>query len=143
MYVGIVTLYVNDQDRAKRFYTEKLGWEVRDDAPMGESRWLSVAPKGAQTAVVLCCNFADWSEDKVGGMQGIAIEVDDVFAACEQFKKNGVEIHTEPEMQYFGGWAVIKDSEGNEIGIHSPAREMDSQDVADAATTASTTAATY
>src|SRR5262245_66040106 len=38
-------VYVTDQDRAKAFYTEKLGFEVRDDARMGSFRWLTVGPK--------------------------------------------------------------------------------------------------
>jgi catechol 2,3-dioxygenase-like lactoylglutathione lyase family enzyme len=39
------TLYVFDQERAKAFYTEKLGFEVREDATLGAFRWLTVAPK--------------------------------------------------------------------------------------------------
>ena len=39
------TVYVLDQDRAKAFYTDKLGFEVRDDARMGDFRWLTVGPK--------------------------------------------------------------------------------------------------
>ena len=39
------TVYVTDQERAKAFYTEKLGFEVRDDARMGSFRWLTVSPK--------------------------------------------------------------------------------------------------
>ncbi|HET7815635.1 MAG TPA: VOC family protein [Candidatus Baltobacteraceae bacterium] len=121
MHVGIVTVYVADQDRAKKFYTEQLGWDVRDDQPMGpDMRWLAVVPKGAQTAVVLCKGFGDWTPEKVGGHQGIALEVDDVFKEAEALKKNGVEFAEEPSVQYFGGWASFKDSEGNIIGMHSP-----------------------
>ena len=119
-YLGIATIYVNDQDRAKEFYTKKLGWEVRDDAPMGDARWLSVAPKSAQTALVLCKGFGDWSPEKVGGMKGVALEVEDVFKYAEMLKKNNVELAAEPSVQFFGGWLTFKDSEGNEIGAHSP-----------------------
>ncbi|PZR58379.1 MAG: bleomycin resistance protein [Candidatus Meridianibacter frigidus] len=121
MHIGIVTLFVNDQDRAKNFYTKALGWDVRDDAPMGpEQRWLSVAPPGAQTAIVLAKGFAGWSEEKVGGSSGLALSVNDVFQTAEQLKKNGVAFTTEPSVEFFGGWAAFEDSEGNEIGIHSP-----------------------
>ena len=41
-----VTVYVLDQERAKTFYTEKLGFEVKADVTMGTFRWLTVAPKG-------------------------------------------------------------------------------------------------
>src|SRR4029079_16530732 len=47
------TIYVLDQDRAKAFYTEKLGFEVRDDARMGNFRWLTVAPKTQPDACIV------------------------------------------------------------------------------------------
>ena len=123
MYIGIVTLNVSDQDRAKEFYTKKLGWEVEDDAPMGENtRWLTVIPPGAQTSLVLAKGFGDWAPEKVGGNSGIALEVDDVFTTAEKFKKNGVEFTAEPSNEFFGGWAMFKDSEGNVLGMHSPAK---------------------
>jgi|SRR5579863_5393847 len=122
MHVGIARLYVNDPERAKAFYTEKLGWEVRHDVPMGaDMRWLSVAPPGAQTALVLAKGFDDWTPDKVGGSSGIALEVDDVFKTAEALRAKGVEFIDEPSVEFFGGWARFKDSEGNEIGLHSPA----------------------
>lgn len=40
-----VNVFVEDQDRAKVFYTEKLGFEVRSDATMDGFRWLTVGPK--------------------------------------------------------------------------------------------------
>src|SRR3954465_5907316 len=40
------TIYVLDQERAKAFYTEKLGFEIRAEQTMGTFRWLTVAPKG-------------------------------------------------------------------------------------------------
>ncbi|MFL5800928.1 MAG: VOC family protein, partial [Roseiflexaceae bacterium] len=40
------TIYVLNQDEALKFYTEKLGFEVRTDVKMGDFRWLTVGPKG-------------------------------------------------------------------------------------------------
>jgi catechol 2,3-dioxygenase-like lactoylglutathione lyase family enzyme len=40
-----VNVFVEDQDRAKAFYTEKLGFEVRSDTTMDGLRWLTVGPK--------------------------------------------------------------------------------------------------
>ncbi len=51
--VATICIFVSDQDRAKAFYTEKLGFELREDAPMGPSRWIAVAPAGARTEVIL------------------------------------------------------------------------------------------
>ena len=124
MYIGFARIYVNDQQRAKAFYTEKLGWEVRNDVPMdGDTRWLSVAPPGAQTGLVLAKNFDDWTPEKVGGHCGIAIELDDVFKTAERWKAAGVEFTREPDVAFFGAHAMFKDSEGNEILMHGPAPE--------------------
>jgi len=48
-----VSVIVSDQDRSLAFYTQKLGFELQMDAPMGHSRWIQLAPKGAQTSLVL------------------------------------------------------------------------------------------
>ena len=53
MYVSVVTLMVSDVDRAIDFYTKTLGWEKTMDAPMGEDRWVTVAPKGEKTMFTL------------------------------------------------------------------------------------------
>jgi len=120
MYISVVTLYVNDVDRAIDFYTKKLGWEKTMDVPMGEGmRWATVAPKGAQTAFTLTKGAPGWSPDKVGGSTGIVIEVDDVYQTHKQLKQNGVEFKEEPRTEPWGGYAVFKDSEGNEHGLHS------------------------
>ena len=47
------TVYVTDQDRAKAFYTEKLGFEVREDARLGDFRWLTVAPKAQPDSCII------------------------------------------------------------------------------------------
>src|SRR5262249_37259067 len=45
--------YVLDQERDKKFYTETLGFEVKEDVTMGDFRWLTVAPKGQDINLVL------------------------------------------------------------------------------------------
>ena len=44
--VGTVNLFVNDQEAAKGFYTDTLGFETRNDATLDGFRWLTVGPKG-------------------------------------------------------------------------------------------------
>ena len=120
MYISVVSLFVNDVDRAVDFYTKKLGWEKTMDVPMGEdARWVTVAPAGAQTAFTLSKGSPNWSSDKVGGPSGVVIEVDDVFQTHEQFRKAGIEFTEDPRREPWGGWAMFKDSEGNEHGLHS------------------------
>lgn len=50
-HIGTVSIFVSDQQRAKEFYTNVLGFELRQDAPLfpgAEARWIAVAPKGAK-----------------------------------------------------------------------------------------------
>ncbi|WP_100486378.1 VOC family protein [Sporolactobacillus pectinivorans] len=51
--VGQIMLYVNNQDEAKDFWTEKLGFEVISEENNGQMRSIEVAPKGAATSIVL------------------------------------------------------------------------------------------
>lgn len=124
MFISVVSLPVDDVDRAIDFYTKSLGWEKTMDAPMQDennSRWVTVAPSGAQTALSLIKGDSGWGPGKAGGDTGIVLEVDDVFLAHDQFKKSGVQFETEPSIEFFGGWARFKDSEGNILGLHSSA----------------------
>ena len=124
MYISVVSLFVDDIDRAIDFYTKKLGWEKTMDAPMGDgTRWVTVAPRGAQTAFTLSKASPEWSPDKkAGGFTGFILEVDDVFQTHQQLKKIGVEFTEDPRNEPWGGWTMFKDSEGNVHGLHSPVR---------------------
>ena len=75
---------------------------MRNDVPMGETRWLSVCAAGREDGLVLMKGFGDWSPEKVGGDTGIALEVDDVFPVAERLKAAGVEFSREPEVAFFG-----------------------------------------
>jgi catechol 2,3-dioxygenase-like lactoylglutathione lyase family enzyme len=52
--LATVTVHVNDQEAAVRFYTDVLGFEVRMDAPFGDgARWIEVAPPGGEATIAL------------------------------------------------------------------------------------------
>lgn len=62
--VSAVSLFVADQKRAKAFYTETLGMELRTDAelyPGSEARWVAVTPPGAETEIVLYLPDENWA----------------------------------------------------------------------------------
>ena len=116
MYISVVSLPVSDVDRAIDFYTKKLGWEKTMDAPMGEdTRWVTVAPPGEKVALSLAKD-----SEKAGGFAGVILEVDDVYKTHELLKKAGIEFEEPPRSEPWGGWAMLKDSEGNVLGLHSP-----------------------
>jgi predicted enzyme related to lactoylglutathione lyase len=120
-----VSVVVTDQDRSLAFYTDKLGFELQMDAPMGQSRWIQLAPKGAQTSLVLGTPTNDMPPDvyeraksMIGGFANFIFGVDDMQATCDELSARGVEFVDKPSQQSWGWWATIKDPDGNIIGLH-------------------------
>lgn len=116
--VGTVSIFVDDQDRAKDFYTNVLGFELRQDAPMNRTtRWVSVAPRGAITEVVLYKPDENWQDHKqlVGKPQPVTFNVNDMAAFHADLRAKGVQFVMEPEFQPWGTQAMILDSEGNSL----------------------------
>jgi lactoylglutathione lyase len=118
--VGTVCVFVSDQDRAKAFYTEKLGLELRDDRPLypgATSRWVAVAPPGAQTDLILYRPDQNWDHYRqvVGKSQALTLDVTDLVQLAADLKARGVKFVQEPDAQPWGTFATIEDSEGNHI----------------------------
>ena len=123
--ISTVSVVVSDQDRSLAFYTQKLGLELQMDAPMGQSRWIQLAPKGAQTGLVLGKPTADMppeiyerTKSMMGGFTNFILDVDDMDATYAELSARGVEFVDKPAQQPWGWWATIKDPDGNIIGLH-------------------------
>jgi len=123
-------LWVNDQEEALAFYTQKVGWEVRADVTlpeMGDFRWLSVGPAGQpEIAVVLMAipgppimdaDTAEQVRDLMAkGYAGtIFLATDDCQASFEELKARGVEFSEEPEDRPYGIDSAFRDPSGNSI----------------------------
>src|SRR5262249_22072109 len=119
-----VNVFVLDQDRAKQFYTEKLGFEVRTDVNMDGFRWLTVGPKDQPDLNILLARpappmFTD--EDAAllsglvakGSMAGGVIETDDCRKTYEELKARGVTFLQEPAERPYGIEALLRDDSGN------------------------------
>jgi lactoylglutathione lyase len=123
--VGTVCVFVADQDRAKDFYTNVLGFELRTDAPLypgATARWVAVAPKGAATEVILYLPDENWEHYRqvVGQSQVLTFNVTDMEALHADLKAKGVTFVQEPERQPWGNYAIIRDSEGNRLILSEP-----------------------
>ncbi len=119
-HVGTVSIFVSDQDRAKAFYTEKLGMDLRADAPLypgAANRWLAVAPAKAVTELILYVPDENWEHYKqvVGQSQAITIDVTDMTALHSDLTAKGITFVQEPDVQPWGNFAIIEDSEGNHL----------------------------
>jgi len=113
--VGTICIFVSNQDRAKAFYTEKLGFELREDAPMGPSRWIAVAPAGARTEVILYKMDENWEHYRqvMGKSQAITFNVTNMAATHADLKAKGVRIPQEPDVQPWGTFMMILDEDDN------------------------------
>ena len=114
--IGVAMFTVSDQDAAKAFYTEKLGFEVRGDERFGpdlEHRWLEVAPPGSVARLAL---NPPMGNQPGGG--GIGIETPDVHAEHERLSAIG-GIVLDPIMESPGAplLFMMRDPDGNHIAV--------------------------
>ncbi|MGZ3378269.1 MAG: VOC family protein [Phenylobacterium sp.] len=106
-----------DQDAQLRFWTEKMGFRVATDQPMGSQRWIELAIAGSPTAIVLFT--PEGHEDRVGSFFNGSFACDDVEQTYRQLSERGVEFRGPPEKQPWGTFAMFKDVEGNEFVLSS------------------------
>lgn len=123
--ISHANVYVLDQERALDFYTNKLGFEVRTDAPMGEFRWLTVGPKEQPEIELILTPISkqmlgdDESVEqlrslvKKGAMSGPVLECKDIHATYEELRSKGVEFTKPPTEEFYKTEAVFKDDSGN------------------------------
>jgi predicted enzyme related to lactoylglutathione lyase len=123
--VSHASVYVLDQDRAKAFYTGKLGFEVRADVTMGPFRWLTVAPKGQPDFELIlmalkptpmmdeatCKAIRELVQKGVLGAGVFATA--DCRKTYEELKARGVEFVRPPAERPYGIEALVKDDSGN------------------------------
>ena len=113
-----VSIPVSDQDRALAFYTEKLGFEISTDQPMGPGkRWIELRIASSGTRVVLFT--MDGQEDRIGTFFNGAFACDNVEATYRQLSQRGVEFIEPPTVQPWGSFAKFKDPDGNTFVLSS------------------------
>ena len=122
-----VQVWVHDQDEALAFYTEKLGFELREDVTvpeMGNFRWLSVGVPGQDVSITLMAIpgppvFEEETRAQIhallakGASGGLFFATDDCRGTYEALKERGVEFGQEPTEQPYGIDAGFRDPSGN------------------------------
>jgi predicted enzyme related to lactoylglutathione lyase len=130
--IASTQLWVEDQEEALAFYTEKVGMEIQMDVTlpeMGNFRWLTVAPAGQSdvSIVLMPIPGAPMFDDETAGQvrtlmaKGLAgtvfLTTDDCRASFEELRGRGVEFVEEPEDRPYGIDAGFRDPSGNHIRI--------------------------
>ena len=128
-----VTLFVSNQDQAKDFYVNKLGFEVRTDHTMDNGfRWLTVgARQQPDVEIVLMEPQPGQLLDeeaaqavrmllKKGVLGAGVFQVDDCRKTYEELKQKGVQFAGAPEERFYGVEAIMKDGVGNWFSMTQP-----------------------
>ena len=129
MKIKLTSVYVDDQDKALRFYTETLGFTKKTDVSNGPFRWLTVAspeePNGTELQLALNSNPAAKAYQQAMLQQGqpaVMFFTDDVKGDYERIKARGAEFAMPPTDVTGSTIAKLSDTCGNLIQITQLAR---------------------
>ncbi|MEV8402022.1 VOC family protein [Streptomyces niveus] len=124
MKIHLSSVFVNDQAQAQRFYTEVLGFQVKNDVPVGEDRWLTVVSPADPDGTELLLEPSGHPAVKpfrdalvADGIPYTSFAVDDVRAEFERLQGLGVRFTQEPVEMGPVTVAVFDDTCGNLIQI--------------------------
>ena len=129
MRINLASVWVDDQEKALRFYTDVLGFVKKTEVPVGEHRWLTVVSPEAPEGVELLLEPDEHPAARplkealvADGIPFTSFAVDDVRAEFERLGAAGVRFTQEPaEMGPGITTAVLDDTCGNLIQIASRA----------------------
>lgn len=109
--IEIVSVPVTDQDRAKAFYVDAVGFELLRDNPMGdEQRWVQLGPPGSPISITL----VTWFEKMPAGtVQGLVLASDDIHGDYAALDARGVSFDGPIQDQPWGSFATFSDPDGN------------------------------
>jgi len=128
--VALTTVYCLDQDVARDFYVDKLGFRPGTDATMGDFRWVTVYhPDHRELEITLMTpgppldpDAADFIRRQLGKgqMGGLGLTVDDCRKTYDELSALGVEFVQEPSERPYGVEAVMRDVSGNWLVLVEP-----------------------
>lgn len=129
--VSLLTLYVTDQDAARDFYTQKLGFEAKTDVTMGDGfRWVTIGhPSQPELEITLMVPGPPLDPDMAeavqrslakGSMGGFGLTTDNCQKDYDDLTAKGVEFTQPPSKRPYGVEAVMRDNSGNWLVLVEP-----------------------
>jgi catechol 2,3-dioxygenase-like lactoylglutathione lyase family enzyme len=124
MRINLASVLVDDQDRAVRFYTEMLGFQLKHDVPLGKHRWITVVSPQEPDGTELLLEPDEHPAAKpfkealfTDGIPVTSFAVDDVQSEFERLRGLGVRFTQEPTAMGPVTTAVLDDTCGNLIQL--------------------------
>lgn len=129
--VSLLTLYVTDQDAARDFYTQNLGFEAKTDVTMGDGfRWVTIGhPSQPELEITLMVPGPPLDPDMAeavqralakGSMGGFGLTTDNCQKDYDDLTAKGVEFTQPPSKRPYGVEAVMRDNSGNWLVLVEP-----------------------
>ena len=116
--IELLQIPVSDVDRAKAFYTEKVGFNADHDHQVNEEiRFVQLTPPGSACSIALGSGLG--TEMQPGSIQGIQMVVADIQAARAELAERGVEVSEVQEFPW-GSFVFFKDPDGNGWNVQAP-----------------------
>jgi catechol 2,3-dioxygenase-like lactoylglutathione lyase family enzyme len=110
MKLELVAVPVSDVDRAKAFYTEKIGFHADHDHRVSDDlRFVQLTPPGSACSIVIGIGITDMPPGSVKGLQMVVADVKEVR---EELVKRGAEV-SEVEVMPWGSFVFFNDPDGN------------------------------
>lgn len=125
--IGGISVMVSDQAHAVKFYTEKLGFDIKINMPYKKGKWIEVSPTDSDVSISLRVpdettmptDEIELAKHKIGIPTGIWLYTNDINSTYDELKAKGVDI-TSPKIQDWGGTLCkIKDIDGNILDLVS------------------------
>jgi catechol 2,3-dioxygenase-like lactoylglutathione lyase family enzyme len=130
-HVSLATVWVTDQDEAKAFYVDKLGFQEATDVTMGDGyRWVTVShPDHPELELTLMKPGPPLDEEDAavfrrmlgkGSLGAVGLSTDDCHKTHEELAAKGVEFIQEPADRPYGVEAILRDNSGNWLVLVEP-----------------------
>jgi len=125
MTLAAVTLVVRDYDEAIAWFTGVLGFDLVEDKPAGDKRWVTVRPAGGGCSLLLARAAGEVQAarigDQTGGRVGFFLHTDDFARDHAAWTAKGVRFVDGPRFEAYGAVAVFEDLYGNRWDLIQPA----------------------
>jgi len=118
--VSKVIVAVDDQQRAKAFWTEQVGFATERDESYGDERWIEVRPPDGGPVLVLSPRPPDEPRRDVRDElphSPVFFTCADIEATHRELRDRGVEFPLPPQPQHFGWWALFQDPDGTRYAL--------------------------
>ena len=118
--VSKVVVPVDDQARAKDFWVDRLGFDLRRDESYGDDRWIEVSPPGQDLRLALTRRPPHEAPQKLPDQlphSPVFFNSADIEQTYRELTDHGVDFPMPPARQHFGWWALFADPDGTRYAL--------------------------